>query len=369
MTVPILHAIGTAVPQHRIAQQDYEKILLDAEPDRAQKLRLRRIYGASGIAHRHSVLAEYGQPDHEHHVLFQPGEGKAQAALSVRMELFEEHALPLLREAALDAFAQMEECRPEDVTHVITFSCTGLYAPGTDIELINALGMAKDAERTCINFMGCYAAINAMKTAAHICRSEPEAVVLLAGVELCTLHYRTAPDTDQMVANAIFADGAATGIVSAKSLRRKGNAPALALSHFYAAFEDAGAADMVWRVRDHGFELRLSADVPGRLEVSIRGLVEKLLAKTGKSMPDIDRYAIHPGGVRILQACEKALELTPEDNACSYEVLRNNGNMSSVTVLFVLRQQLQSRPPTGSLIMTCAFGPGLTMESALVEVV
>lgn len=365
---PVLYAIGTAVPPHRISQADYEQLLLQAAgDDRAQRLRLRRIYAGSGIEYRHSVLAEFAEPDSGSHQVFHPHAGTPHTGTQARMDLYRQHALPLTIQAVADCLAQLQDFRKESVTHVITFSCTGLYAPGLDIELVNEFGLAIDAERTCINFMGCYAAINAMKTAAHICRSEPDAVVLIAGVELCTLHYLRLPETDQLVANAIFADGAAAAIISAQNISRKDGGVALALNHFYAAFEKEGVHDMVWRVGDFGFELRLSADVPGRIEGGIRALVQKLLDKSGARLEDIHRYAIHPGGARILQACEAALGVPSTAMACSYDVLRHYGNMSSVTVLFVLQKHLQSLKEKGKTVLACAFGPGLTMESLLSE--
>lgn len=244
-----------------------------------------------------------------------------------------------------------------------------MYAPGIDIQLIENIGLNRNVERTCINFMGCYAAINALKTAYHIARSQPEAIVLLAGVELCSLHYQKNTDPNQVVANALFGDGAASAIVSAKRISSL-NEISLTLKNFYAEFEQSASNEMVWRIGDSGFDLRLTPEVPNIVRENIEPLLQKLFVKTGIDKTDIDYYAIHPGGTKILEACEQALNIAKEQNDVSYGILRNYGNMSSVTILFVLKEYIErlSADDAGKNILACAFGPGITMESMIVEI-
>lgn len=364
--VPYLHAIGTALPPTRISQQAYEDILQQAAgDDRRQKLSLRKIYAGSGIDYRYTVLPEFGNMDTEGHAVFRPLPGQEQASTAVRMELYEQHALPLATAAINNCFSKLKDFDPASITHVVTFSCTGMYAPGLDIEIVNSFGLSRNVERTCINFMGCYAAINALKTAAHISRSDANAIVLVTGVELCTLHYQRSNDPEQLIANAIFSDGAAAGIISCRHIAHNGSGIALSLDRFYAEFEHSGAGDMVWRVGNNGFDIHLSSDVPARLESSIHSLITKLLDKQDMTLEDITHFAIHPGGVRILQACESALGIGHERNTFSYDVLRSYGNMSSVTVMFVLEKYLSSLKDAGESVLACAFGPGLTMEAML----
>jgi predicted naringenin-chalcone synthase len=219
--------------------------------------------------------------------------------------------------------------------------------------------------------MGCYAAINALKYAYHIVRSEPDAVVLLAGVELCSLHYQKSNEANQMVANALFSDGAAAAIVSPRSLSSDAQKLKLALKSFYAEFEQSAGNEMVWRIGNLGFDLRLTPEVPKVVKGNIHGLVEKLLQKANMQQADIDLYAIHPGGIKILEACEQALGISKEHNKVSYSVLNDFGNMSSVTVLFVLERYLQqlTQADKGKKVLSCAFGPGITVESLIAEVV
>jgi alpha-pyrone synthase len=367
----LIQSIGTAVPPNKISQQTHYRILESANGmNRAEKLQLRKIYNGSGIDYRHSVLSEFGKDDSSDNILFHPSNHHPALPVSERMQLFESHAIELAEEAAHNCLDELPSLKPSDITHLITFSCTGMSAPGLDIQLVERLGLNRNVERTCINFMGCYAGINALKTAHHICRSQPEAIVLLAGAELCTLHYQKNDKADQVVANAIFADGAAACILSARPFDDAEEQRKLSLESFYAEFEPDGKEEMVWRIGDFGFDLRLSTYVPGLIKDSICSLIDKLFAKSNIRQEDISYYALHPGGQKILQACEDALQIMKKQNEVSYRVLREYGNMSSVTIFFVLKEYLKSFSSNdkGKKILSCAFGPGLTMESMITEI-
>jgi predicted naringenin-chalcone synthase len=371
MIQPGIKAIGTAVPRNKISQEEHYSILESANGmTREQKLVLRNIYSKSGIDYRHSVLNEFGAADHEENLLFHPSGNYKETPVSGRMSLYEQYAPGLCAEAAIDCFNQLPLLKKEEITHIITFSCTGMYAPGLDIQLVEQLGLNRNAERTCINFMGCYAAINALKTAYHICRSEKEAVVMIAGVELCSLHYQRSYEAGQMVANALFGDGAAAAVISSKDIKNAVTGLSLQLECFYAEFEKSAGNDMVWRIGNEGFDLQLSAEVPNILRQNIQALTEKLFQKAGLSQAAIDYFAIHPGGTKILEACEQSLQLSKEQNTHSYSVLREYGNMSSVTVLFVLSKYLRelTEVDKGKIILSCAFGPGITMESMIAKI-
>ena len=324
----------------------------------------------SGIEFRHSVLSEFGSADKEDNVLFHPANLQPPLPVSGRMDLYQQYAADLSERAIRECFDALPSVSYAQVTHLITFSCTGMSAPGLDIQLVEKLGLNRNVERTCINFMGCYAGINALKVAYHIVRSQPDAVVLLAGVELCTLHYQKNEKQDQVIANALFADGAAACIVTASDIEPAGSLPGLAIRDFYAEFEPAGMDEMIWSIGDFGFNLRLSMEVPDVIRKNINSLMQKLWKKAGISQQDIVFYAIHPGGKKILEACEEALQLSRDQNEISYRVLRDFGNMSSVTVFFVLKEHLKSltHADSGKKILACAFGPGLTMEAMIAEV-
>ena len=369
--IATIQSIGLAVPPNKISQQLYYSILENANGmGRAEKLKLQKIYSRSGIASRHSVLEEFGKDDHPDNIIFHPSNDQPAATVSQRMILFEKYAADLCEEAIMKCFKNLPSLKVEQVTHLITFSCTGMYAPGLDIQLVEKIGLLRSVERTCINFMGCYAGINALKVAHHIVRSEPDAVVLLAGVELCTLHYQKNDKQDQLIANALFADGAAACIVSAALNIESMDHTSLKMLEFYAEFEPAGKEEMAWRIGDFGFDLKLSIYVPDLIKKSIGSLLKKLFNQANITQQDIDYFAIHPGGVKILEACEAALGITSEQNKISYDVLNEYGNMSSVTIIFMLERYMNqlNQKDKGKKLLACAFGPGLTMEAMIAEV-
>lgn len=366
-----VHTIGTAVPLNRIGQETHYSILKSANGmSRQEKLRLRKIYAHSGIDYRFSVLDDFGKTDQSENILFHPGNHHPSVPISKRMNLFEKFAADLCAVAARECFDELPALAPSQITHLITFSCTGMSAPGLDMQLVDKLSLQLNVERTCINFMGCYAGINALKVAYHIARSDENAIILLAGVELCSLHYQESDEQDQVVANALFADGAATCIVSAKKIQPGNSKRNLLLQNFYSEFDPKGTNEMVWRIGDYGFDLRLSAYVPALIQSGIYSLTEKLFQKAKLKREEIDFYALHPGGIKILEACEEALQISKQQNEISYRVLRDFGNMSSVTIFFVLKEYLKkfTARDSGKKMLACAFGPGLTMESMIAEI-
>ncbi len=364
-----LGAIGTANPPHRIAQQQIADFMAQAlEFGDADARRLRALYRVSGIAQRYSVLPDYGRPNGEY--TFFPNTPGLEPFPSVgqRMAVYRREALPLALAAVADCRRQVPSLELASITHLVTVSCTGMYAPGLDIELVQALGLRADVRRTCVNFMGCYAAVNALKLADAACRADPAARVLVVSVELCTLHFQKSAEDDHLVSNALFGDGAAACLVQAEPL--PDGAPSLALAAFHCGLEPDGHDDMAWHINDFGFEMTLSSYVPRLIQRGIGRLTEQLLERLPVRRADIHHFAIHPGGRKILETIEQALDLTHDDNRHAYRVLRDYGNMSSATVLFVLRDVLAAATPAdhGAPVLSFAFGPGLTMEAMLLEI-
>jgi predicted naringenin-chalcone synthase len=264
-----------------------------------------------------------------------------------RMEMFEQSAPTLMRKA-VDRLALNEKERL-GITHVLVTCCTGLYAPGLDFEIVDHLGLSADVERTMVGFMGCYAAINALKLARHIVRSEPAAGVLIVNLELCTLHFQETQELEQVLSFLLFADGAAASLITA---REQG----FALDSFKAVMVPQTRGLITWKVRGMGFDMQLSGQVPVELG---RAMHEgELMAQRD----GIDLWAVHPGGRSILDAVEAGLELPVDALAASREVLSCFGNMSSATVMFVLQRMMQQARP-GQRGCAMSFGPGLTAET------
>jgi predicted naringenin-chalcone synthase len=363
-----IHSIGTSVPKTTISQAQVVDFMTKVlKLDEKEKQKMAALYRSTGIKYRHTVLEDYAKTIENYEFFPQNPELEPFPRISSRMELYREHAVSLAQNAIEDCVERLQNFNYQKITHLITVSCTGMYAPGIDIELVEKLSLPTDVQRISINFMGCYAAFSALRVADNICRANPEASVLLVCVELCSIHFQKSRKDDHTLANAIFADGAAAALVAAKEPQTLG----LSISAMYADLVLTGKADMAWHIADFGFEMILSAYIPDLIEKGIFELTQKLLSRLPFQLADIQYFAIHPGGKRILEVIEKQLNLSREDNRFAYEILSENGNMSSPTVLFVLKKLWETlvAEDKGKPILSFAFGPGLTLESAVFEVV
>ena len=364
-----ISAIGTANPKNRIPQNDIYNFMVKASGLNANNAsRLKRIYDHSGIEFRHSVIADFGETESHKNTFFgQAGDLESFPSTRQRMELYQNSAAELGFEAVKDCFLNHGEDLKLKITHLISVSCTGMHAPGIDIELVEKLGLNKNVERTCINFMGCYGALNALKVADYICRADQEAKVLIVSVELCTLHFQKENTLDNWVANSLFADGAAAIVVEHTS-KVNDNKPSLILDTFYSEFLIEAKNEMGWYIADAGFEMKLTSKVSKLILKHIKSIANQLLSKAKIEFKDIGSFAVHPGGRKILESAEAALGFTKEKNKFSYDVLREYGNMSSATIVFVLKKMLmENNWNRGENVMSFAFGPGLTVESMILK--
>lgn len=367
---PSIVGIGTAVPPTRLPQSAVRD-LFAAQPD-ADRLTRRLIASAfdqSAIDGRHSVLAEL-HPDsgirgsafvdpHDRRIL--------RPATGVRNDVYVRAAPALFAAAARDALAR-SGTDAAAVTHVVTASCTGFFAPGPEFRLVRDLGLAPTVSREHLGFLGCAAALPALRSAARICTAEPSAVVLVVCAELCTIHLRASSDPDQIVSSAVFADGAAAAVVTAVP------APAarrIDLDRFATAITTEGETAMGWTIGDHGFEMTLTAEVPRIVGREVRAALapvagDLLAGGTGALRT---QWAVHPGGRSILDRVEAACALPADALRHSRDVLRGFGNMSSATILFILQRMLDDPDVRAdSPLVAVAFAPGLTVESARMTV-
>jgi predicted naringenin-chalcone synthase len=363
-----ISAIGTANPSHRIPQQSIYHFMVKAFGlNDANANRLKTIYDGSGIDYRYSVVPDFGFADSADHTFFETADINAPfPTTSQRLQLYRAHAIEIAVKAVNECFKPFDKPVAPRVTHLITVSCTGMYAPGIDIELVERLALDKHTERTCINFMGCYGAINALKAADYICRADANAKVLIVSVELCTLHFQKANTLDNWVSNSLFSDGAAAVLIESQD-SKIAMGPYLLLEHFYSEFIPEGRDDMGWIIGDTGFEMNLTAKVSRGIKNNISNIADQALKKAGLSLPDIGIFAMHPGGRSILEAAEVSLGFTAAANRFAYETLRDYGNMSSATILFVLKKILESAPADDTNILSFAFGPGLTIEGMVLK--
>ena len=352
MTEAYINRIATAVPPHDVHQAfvEFGRGLLEADPRRAALFE--RMSERAAIEHRYSYL----DPDRAHcgrpfsaHDFYKRGQFPGTAA---RMRLFQSTA-PLLAEDAVNALALGS--RRNHVTHVLVTCCTGFSAPGLDIEIIDRCDLPSSVERTLIGFMGCYAAINALKLAYHIVRSEPKACVLIINLELCSLHLQETVDLDEILSFLIFGDGCSAALITAEP-------DGIAMDSFYSVLVPRTRDLITWDIGDFGFNMFLSGQVPGTLFEALRSQSSDILK--GKPIDAVGLWAVHPGGRSVLDAVERGLNLGATALSHSREVLRQVGNVSSATVMFVLERMLQAREP-GKSGCAMAFGPGLIAETML----
>lgn len=357
--------IGTAIPNYEIPQKQAADFMVNAlKLDDYAARRLRAVYRATRIQKRYSVLSDYQQyPNTSFYA--QTPELEPFPTTAQRMQVYEKNAYKLGVAAVKNALPGNFDL--ESITHLITVSCTGMYAPGLDIDLIRELGLNQQVHRMAINFMGCYASFNGLKTAQAICLAFPTAKVLLVGVELCSLHFQKKLNDDQLLANAIFADGAAAALIQAEPK----NVVNLKLEQFFCDLITEGANDMAWRIGDFGFEMRLSSYIPKLLASNLHSIIDEASKSFKTPLSAIDQYAIHPGGRAILDGIAQALHISGEGLKHSYQTLADYGNMSSVTILFVLKQLMLESADTQKeqKVLSMAFGPGLTLEAALMDIV
>jgi predicted naringenin-chalcone synthase len=356
-------SIGTAVPAYQHRQEDilpFMQRIYGLDRDSGRKLKY--LYHQSGIRSRYSVIPDYSRPIGQWQ-FYPPTENlEPFPSLEKRMRLYQEHAAPLSLSAIRNCLSDVLEVG--EITHLITVSCTGMSAPGLDLELVEALGLPTTIFRTSVNFMGCYAAVHALKLAHALAAAENGARVLIVCTELCTLHFQQEPTLDNLLSSLLFADGSAAALVSSDDHPRKG----LQLKQFYSEIMPRGQADMNWALSSTGFRMTLTNYVTDIIQADFAQLVRKALDQCGRAEEDIHHWCIHPGGRKILDAIDKSLAVSNGHLDHSYAVLEEFGNMSSATILFVLKRILNDPSNTGSIcIFGAAFGPGLTMETFVAE--
>lgn len=342
------------VPAHSYSKDELSAFMEHFITDEVDLRKLKFLWRESGIDTKHSVLPDFKLKGE--HKLF--SSANHQPTTKDRLSLFDKEA-PKLAEIAASKAIKAARLKPSDVTAIITVSCTGIKAPGLEIELSEKLGLSSNVQRHGINFMGCYAAFHGLRLADLICESSPDANVLVVCVELCSLHFKPGGTDDNLLSTTLFGDGASAVIVGGKP-----NVGGLAeMLGFQSMLIPEGKEDMSWNVGGHGFDMVLNKNVPRHIETNIAKAFEQMIESQKMDKTEVGAFAIHPGGKNVLRAFANALNQNESALEPSFKVLRENGNMSSCTVLFVLEEILKQNKKQN--IYAAAFGPGLTVESGL----
>ena len=365
MSVWIQH-IETLTPEMIYSQEYASSKMQEWTADERQRRMVRALYRKSGIDKRHSVITSFDQNlPGDFFPLGADGQ-RRELSTAERNRIYTRESQRLAVDLARQTIDNYAGLKPSGITHVVTASCTGFCNPGPDFHIINELGLSHATQRYNLGFMGCYAAFPALRMAKQFCEADPAAVVLVMCLELCTLHLQINGGEDSMLANSLFADGAAAAIVSARAPQE--NQSCFQLGNFHSSLIPSGKDDMAWSIGDLGFDIALSSYVPKIIGANIRDAVRPVLTSGELELEDISIWAVHPGGKAIVDKVAESLALNQDQVAASRNVLRKYGNMSSATILFVLQAILRQQDrPRHEEVCAMAFGPGLTVEMGLLQ--
>ncbi len=343
----VITQIGTASPKYKYPQNQILAFMQAYAQTEKERRALSFLYHKSGIDFRYSVLPDFGNITSEN-PLFNSDESLS-PSVEERLAIYDKAALPLAAQAVHNAISKEQLT---EITHLITVSCTGLAAPGIDIGLVQHLGLSTNLVRTSVNFMGCYAAIHGLKLADAFCKADATAKVLVVCVELCTLHFQYEQTADNLLANMLFADGAAALLVQA-------GGSGLKIDGFFAEILPQAIDDMAWHVSQSGFLMTLKSELPLTIKAEFGNFLKKAQQKLG--IEKFEHFAIHPGGKRILDFVAEIVENPLED---SNQILKNYGNMSSCTLVFILKEMFIK---INGNTLVAGFGPGITIESMVLS--
>lgn len=354
-------SIATSVPEHQYTQEEiFHFVSMIHSSDEDEKRKLHFLYKHSGISTRHSVIQDYGCTQEERKFYSTAPDLEPFPSLEKRMICFNEEAFKLSVTAIESCIKDLID--KNAITHLITVSCTGMSAPGLDLQIMEAMDLPQNIFRTSVNFMGCYAAIHALRLADAICNNEPSANVVIVCTELCTLHFQKEKTIDNITATLLFSDGCAAALVKNNACKESG----LVLKSFFSNVAFNGKKDMSWKLSSTGFLMTLSGYVPQLVKEDFDALISNALNHAGLKKEAIDHWCMHPGGKKILEAICQSIGLDNEALKFSYQVLNDYGNMSSASILFVLKKvfdDIQQSGKKNKHVMGAAFGPGLTMET------
>lgn len=355
--MPYILDIATAVPEFSVSKDElvtfYSKALETVGKTSIRK-KLAFLNEKTEIEKRYSCIPDFNGTENE---LFT--DGNYDQSLEKRTNLYKEKIMPLAAKA-IDQLLENTNVKPKDITHVITVSCTGVFAPGMEFLVAEYYGL-QHTEKLAINFLGCYAALKALKHAHYIAKANPDACILIVSAELCSLHFYPSISDEDIIANLLFADGAAALMVCGNECEHIKDKVVLNIDTIGSAYIPNTLDLMTWNISSSAFRMYLSKQIVNAIKENIKPVVDDFLGENGT-----DFWAIHPGGARIVQAVKDSLGLSKENVEDSIYTLQQYGNMSSPTILFILKRILDKIKNAGHIenkkIVACAFGPGLSIE-------
>jgi alpha-pyrone synthase len=321
--------------------------------DRNSERQLSMLFKNSSISNRYSIFenlldSEIGEFSFEK---------ISRLSTTERNDLYRQYAPKLFFDASRELIEEIDNFEVKKITHLITVSCTGCYSPGPGEELMKSLNLENNVERLHVGYMGCYAGLAAIRIANSISRAEKNAVILIVCVELSSLHWRDDTSDDNKLSLSLFSDGASAAIVSQNRF-----AKSFLIKNVSSELIPDTEKEMAWHMGERGFEMTLSRDVPHLLEMNIMESVLNFISPINMTLENIDYWAVHPGGSKILKLLEDKFMIQDKIKS-SWNILDQFGNMSSSTIMYVLEDILR-KAQSNSKVISLAFGPGLTVEKA-----
>lgn len=353
--MPFIQAISILPGQYVFDHEQMAKILSHAAPSSPFSRKYLDLAREGSISNKRTFLPNFEE------ALTAPTPTSTQQ----RMEAYQ-NIVPAIAVQVSRACLQEAEVDAENITDIIAISCTGIMAPGLETVLVDQLGLKSRINRYSVNFMGCYASLHGWRLARLIALQNPKARILMVAVEWSALHFNPDYSTHNLLGTYLFNDGAAACLISGSDIPPTG--PAVQIKSFHSKLFSQGKGEMKWTIGDQGFELTLSSRVPVYIKQHLKQTIQEVLAHTELQSSKV-HHAVHPGGKNILKAFELALNLPPDRLSPSWNVLSQYGNMSSATVLFVLHEMLACPEKYQGSVLASAFGPGLTIEMAHLEIV
>lgn len=355
----LILAVATALPSYYAEQQTIgEKMVKALRLPQEQASFVKKVYQRSAISKRYSVVKDI-EADPQDFELY-PVDFGLMPSTQERNDIYVQEAPKLAMQAAIALFNEWNR-DPQEITHIISVSCTGVMAPGIEFLLHQQLNLSPQIKRIGINFMGCFGAFTGLMVAAAIAEQNPLHRVLLVCTELCSLHLQMDVRPEVFIGNILFGDGAGAVLVGCQP--REGETPLWSIEKLGSYALKESVEKMTWTLTDEGFAMYLDRDIPKIIEDAIADFAATCIGKH-----DFANYtwAIHPGGKAIVQAIERACSLRKEQTAASWQVLDQYGNMSSATFLFVLKE-LSRTISAHQQVLGLAFGPGLSIESIVLK--
>lgn len=361
-TVAVIESIATGSPSRVVDQWESARHVVEMFDDPQQKARIPRIYQKTRIDTRRMAVDPL---DAEFDCLREdPG------TIRHRMNLFYEHATPLAVDVAARAMAGIPHAA-QQIGLLVFVTSTGFIAPGVDVAVVKQLGLAPTVSRVVVNFMGCAAAMNGIRTATDFVRANPDSKAMVVCIELCSVNAVFADDVNDVIIHSLFGDGCGALIVGASQVRHPLAPGRVVIRSNFSRLLDDAEDGIVLGVNHNGITCELSENLPGYIYDGVDSAVTEVLERNGLQKSDVDLWAIHPGGPKIIEQSVRSLGLAPEQAAVSWDVLARYGNMLSVSLIFVLEQMVR-QADTDKPISTgvaFSFAPGVAVEGLLFDVI